>query len=429
MKAKWQRSEKALIVGSALLAAVLVGFIVVHQRLNNAPDAVIPTNALPSPNAYDFYVQASNAIPYSKDISDTKQQYTLPQRKQFVAANAENLKVLRQGLKHEFVYARPALSAATMFPEYAGFRDMARLLAFEGNLRADQGNWKGATESYLDTIRLGHDVPHGSVLIGELSGLACEAIGRRPAWKAARNVSAADARAAVRRLDEIEAHRYPFANTLEQEKWWSQAMFRELFRGTTNLGVVTGGGGSSNGGGVNWQQMGQGLFMNVQIARYGKRQILENNANYWDGEIARVKQPYAAHPPATPLPTDVLNQILVPTFTKAYTKHVDAQTQHRLLTLVFALRAYRLEHGAYPATLDELVKAKILQEVPGDPFALSQPLRYQRKAGDTYTLYSIGPDGKDDNGKSIDNKDKKGEQKLFAEEGTTGDFVVGINTN
>ena len=64
-----------------------------------------------------------------------------------------------------------------------------------------------------------------------------------------------------------------------------------------------------------------------------------------------------------------------------------------------ALRAYRLEHGAYPATLAALTPA-YLKQIPNDPFAASGPLHYKRQ-GSKYVLYSIGPDGKDDGGKPI----------------------------
>ena len=60
-----------------------------------------------------------------------------------------------------------------------------------------------------------------------------------------------------------------------------------------------------------------------------------------------------------------------------------------------AIARYQLEHGAPPEQLDVLVPAYIMS-VPEDPFDL-QPMRYRREE-DSYLLYSIGPNGKDDGG-------------------------------
>lgn len=57
------------------------------------------------------------------------------------------------------------------------------------------------------------------------------------------------------------------------------------------------------------------------------------------------------------------------------------------------LEAYRLAHGAYPESLDALEGAATLDPLNGQPF------RYSREGG-SFRLYSIGPDGIDQGGKS-----------------------------
>jgi len=68
---------------------------------------------------------------------------------------------------------------------------------------------------------------------------------------------------------------------------------------------------------------------------------------------------------------------------------VENLTRNRLLALAFALRAYRLEHKAYPPTLQELVTAGYLSALPDDPFAPTGTFRYHLDEG-KYCLYSIG---------------------------------------
>jgi hypothetical protein len=64
-----------------------------------------------------------------------------------------------------------------------------------------------------------------------------------------------------------------------------------------------------------------------------------------------------------------------------------------------AILAYRQEHGRPPPRLDDLAP-DYLTHVPLDPFA-NEPLRY-RLTADSYVLYSVGPNGRDDGGEIVD---------------------------
>ena len=68
---------------------------------------------------------------------------------------------------------------------------------------------------------------------------------------------------------------------------------------------------------------------------------------------------------------------------------------HRILLLELAIENYHDEHSQYPEQLEALVPNQ-LNQLPLDPFS-NKPLKYQRTdAG--YLLYSVGPDGLDNNG-------------------------------
>ena len=110
----------------------------------------------------------------------------------------------------------------------------------------------------------------------------------------------------------------------------------------------------------------------------------------------------------------------------------EPDTQNALLAVSFALRAYRLDHGAYPATLAALTPA-YLSRVPDDPFAISGPLRYKRQGG-KYVLYSVGPDGKDNGGKPIFDPSKppppagsERDYRSAVRNNSVGDVVAGVN--
>jgi hypothetical protein len=72
-----------------------------------------------------------------------------------------------------------------------------------------------------------------------------------------------------------------------------------------------------------------------------------------------------------------------------------------LTKLAFALAAYRADNNSYPEKLVDLTP-KYISSVPQDIFSGSQ-LHYSPKR-DGYTLYSVGSNGKDDAGKSYDDR-------------------------
>jgi hypothetical protein len=80
------------------------------------------------------------------------------------------------------------------------------------------------------------------------------------------------------------------------------------------------------------------------------------------------------------------------------------------MTLVaLALAAYRAEHGGYPEDLARLVP-RYLKAIPEDPF-VEKPIRYRRE-GTGYVLYSVGPNGQDDDGRESSVRDAKTGKEL-----------------
>jgi hypothetical protein len=78
-------------------------------------------------------------------------------------------------------------------------------------------------------------------------------------------------------------------------------------------------------------------------------------------------------------------------------QHARSLASTRLLITDLALRGHEAQHGKPPATLDELVPAW-LPSVPLDPFT-GKPFIYH-VTSDGHLLYSVGPDGKDNQGTS-----------------------------
>jgi hypothetical protein len=394
------------LVGSIFLTA---GILLRPYFFHLQPSLVVPTPAMPRHSAFDVYEAASRQMVYeatSRQMQGQAQLSSLDrlspaQEADLVQKNVATLKTLRLGLPLPY-QPPPARSINDKFPYYQQQRSLARLLAAEGRVRAAHGDWSGAAQSDLDSIQLGTQIVQGSPLIGCLVGLACEAIGRRALWTTVPHLNAAEARTASQRLLALQANQVPFAETLQEEKWFGVASMQEQLR----------------------------LPPLQKYPQFLKSIPLSNYAQYMDQLIANARQPYAAHP-AEPVPThDPISVMYLPVFNHVYLQETDSRTQNAFLCVALALHAYRLEHGVYPATLEELVPS-YLPSIPADPFALSGSLRYQRtKSSDI--LYSVGPDGKDDSGRpilhaptSVGSSAERSRHLVL--ETSKGDIVAGIN--
>src|SRR5260370_26416035 len=78
---------------------------------------------------------------------------------------------------------------------------------------------------------------------------------------------------------------------------------------------------------------------------------------------------------------------------------------HEITIIAFALARYKLDHQRYPTELAALAR-KYLAKIPPDLFS-GKPLIYRPEAKG-YLLYSVGPNGKDEDGRGYGD-DPKGD--------------------
>ena len=96
---------------------------------------------------------------------------------------------------------------------------------------------------------------------------------------------------------------------------------------------------------------------------------------------------------------DTLIGLLAPVLEKSADARDRTEQARHNTRLALALAAYKADAKKYPAKLAELAP-KYLDEVRPDLFS-GRPLFYEAKAGG-YMIYSVGPNGKDDAGRSRD---------------------------
>jgi len=93
--------------------------------------------------------------------------------------------------------------------------------------------------------------------------------------------------------------------------------------------------------------------------------------------------------------------LFVPALSAALTSEDRALVTFRLADTSLALGAYRVDHGDHPERLAELVP-EYVDEVPRDVFT-DDELRYA-PVDDNYLLYSVGPNGEDEEGRTSDSE-------------------------
>lgn len=141
-----------------------------------------------------------------------------------------------------------------------------------------------------------------------------------------------------------------------------------------------------------WLDAGNAFFLRARLLQFGPSNEID-----WLGESDRLRQIQAdcqsARLTIRPL-TGIAALKLDPIISVA-----DGALflfNRRCLIIACALERYRLQHGAFPDTLDG-VKSELAALKVNDPAGADQPMRYRLEPSG-YLLWSVGPDQNDDGG-------------------------------
>jgi type II secretory pathway pseudopilin PulG len=420
-----KKSKLGSCCGGGCVTFVLLGLIV-YLHNSTVPNIKIPPRQLPSQNAFATFNQAQNLLVDDRKIKDAyappknTAPVSLAEKRRLVSENKLTLATVREGLQLEYMDPSPRSPNAT-FPYFKGDRSLAFLLALDANVNAEDHKYGAAANSSLDAMQLGNMIPRGSVLIGKLVGIACEAIGRKQINKIVDQLSPAEARAAVKRLEDMRAKSIPFHETLQEEKYMTLSGLMAMLNAPQSMNQFLGSNESEN--------RGPEMMLRGYLMLHSKETIVSDCTRYMDENIENHRKAYPHPAKPMPEPKGPILSIFLPVFSQSDFKDQENRALDDLLMLRLALRAFRVEHGHYPASLQEL-KGSYLTDIPEDPFAAAGAYKYAVN-GDKFTLYSIGPDGKDDGGRAIDDparaKDGVDALRYTVMPDSKGDIVAGVN--
>jgi hypothetical protein len=382
---------------------------------------VSPPNVSDSHNAALIYDKAFARLDADKSLEqpdsvladetpDVKSKAVL----ELLDRHALTIKLLRQATtltdcRFEHDYARPSISM--LLPELNKARTAANILRLHVRSELSQGHVESALIDVNSLFHLSRCVGTEPIIVSFLVSLSVQQIASRTLEQALPAVSKQvqlkglemgdaddDVRMVVRSFQGEEAFGLSIFGdlgsgrmTLAEMESLSQAVYSSAAREfVPNSAVV----------------LLRVFFLSDDVRAY--RDLL-------DGYEQAAKQPYfKIRDEALDLEQvqfrthrqGLVTSIIVPALSRVLKSAARSQAIHSATRVGVASTRYRLDHGTLPTTLVQLVP-DYLDEIPVDPFD-GKSLRLSQKP-DEWTVYSVGPDGKDDSGMPYDSKSEKGD--------------------
>ena len=321
----------------------------------------------------------------------------------------------------------PGSLIAALLPNVQKCRELASLIIARAMLRLHDGKTEAAWADLMVTHRLARHVANGGTLIESLVGIAIESIASNAdlAFLEHAKLNSKQLQEKLKDLQTLPA--FPtIAETIDlTDRYISLDCLNMVRRGGFAMvqGLVGAAGGAPNKPtpeelkaleGLDWEpaiKKVHAFYDRLTAAlRLPTRAERKRELDKIEAELQVVKLAVGdnfAHlvPGKDPGPhvvqsiSDVLLTMLAPSFQKISDIRDRYEQIHANLQIAFAMAAYRLDSGRYPAKLDDLAP-KYLAKVPGDLFS-GKPLIYKPE-GKGYLFYSVGANGLDEGGRWYD---------------------------
>ncbi len=287
----------------------------------------------------------------------------------------------------------------SLLEDLAKYRRLARMARAYIFLEAYNGDTKQAFADSFAIIKFGQSMQGKGLLVEQLVGIAIEALGHSALTTILAQIDVpADLLESVQRQVEQEVMDNQTTFDYEAEKAFWYDIIQRSFTNEGNgrgrpllkaLPYVT----------TNWHDT---LWMFFTFDLPGRREVVKDVNTVFEQSSLLLKIPPADFPDEDffteemkdTLPLTI--RVLLPAFERTSQLSWRLRTNRRGLPVIFAALRFCKENGYYPDSLDQLVSAGYLQQVPIDPYS-DKPLLY-RKVDHGFVLYSVGLNRKDDGG-------------------------------
>lgn len=358
----------------------------------------------------------------------------------WLAANEKPLALVAEAVRRPRYY-EPLISGgdsahdmviSILFPGPQHSRDFAKALQARAFLRSQEGDFEGAWADIMSCCRLGRQIRSGPTILEGLIGIVIESL--------AMNVEQALLRQGklsaeqLRKMQTDLAQLPPLSKMADKINLTERIMFLDLAltfaRGKTDLRSFFSFVDHKNDYDSVFNKLQSSFMLSLDWdivlsmgnVWYDRLVAAGNKPNKAERKIAitecnaDIKKLAASgrnpksvtllmvgdRKAASELMGKILVSLLLPAVHCVYDAEDRMEMQLAEMDLAYALAFYRLDHGSYPATLDDLAP-KCIAKVPVDFFNEGRPLQYRREK-DGYLLYSFGSNGKDDGGKGFNDR-------------------------
>lgn len=320
-----------------------------------------------------------------------------------VAANVESLRLVESAgtlkdVNWEIPYATPMIQTAV--PELGNLRELQRLVDAQVTLALHHGEYAKAAARVRDLMTISRGASGMEFLVGHLVSLSSAASAAERAAALAQEMNGKDQATmeamgeAVRKLIDELLDEKQLREGWRRALMGERAVFTEV---VLNLDKVRGmpdvPAHGPLGDLVKPLVMRDGMFFLWYVQQLIKAVDARDLAAYLKaaeiaGNLAEENYYFRI--------LHMMSAMLMPAQEKVARRHFIVLADRRLAATALAARLYAMEHGRFPATLEELAP-KYLPAVPDDPMADGKKLGYVAEAARP-RLYSVGENGKDDGG-------------------------------
>lgn len=359
--------------------------------------------------------RTTSGDPDTGDLKEIMRPYDLPRPAEGVSDAQAVLQALegRRAVMEEIreAYRRPRCrfairyedGPATLLPHLAMQKQMANLFRIRATAKLALGDRQGAEEDLQTVWAIGDRSREEPTLIGYLVRVAIEGMACETFWQGAVEHAWTESQLArfqerFRGMHQRDALVYSFRG----ERLFGATTFDLLLQDRAKfLSAFDGMTEDVSTAFIQWMPAGWIRQNQAAHSRYLDRLITEIQS-------VETSRCVATRVDASGLSTETsggrqgfrpytaLSDLMIPSLINVVKRSDRMVAMSRLAETVCALERYRLAAGGYPKTLGELVP-RYCTSVPLDPVD-GQPLRYSPEAEGGFKLYSIGLNGKDDNG-------------------------------
>ncbi len=352
-------------------------------------------------NGYEELVLASDVLYLIQDrnerFADFHATLTIKRDTLTLPAVQKAFDLLTIGLSKPISSPRSEVNENTTFPEFAGFRLLARLLACKMYVEMADGKVSMAINTLRQGLALGYAVQQDGLIAG-LVGVAIDAISLKRFSIALDQMSVKDCTLLMNLAREWINLADPMIHIYESEREAELSILRNHRNNPHDLVNALTFPTANDETNAEQAALIQQLLSDPQAARNEVNRAIQISMNRFNELISELKKPHWQRKKIKPLEDKTVAGKLASAFTISSgsiisDKFVQDQALVQLLGVQAVIRKYRWENDKLP---DSLATLK-LGDLGIDPFT-GKELIYKQIDDRNFELSSIGPDERDDEG-------------------------------